>query len=97
MPVAGAGPRGTLWQPRNGGEVWRRKVCAVPERRIRLPGERIAFGGLERLDIVLDETESNSLIPGKPGQYNKKKHRGSVSSRGAQGGKHDDQEPRRSG
>lgn len=45
---------GTLRVVCNGVEVWRRRVAALPERRIRLPGDRIRTAGLESVDICLE-------------------------------------------
>lgn len=47
---------GTLRLLRNDVEVWRRRIAALPERRIRLPGQCIATTGLESVHIVLDES-----------------------------------------
>ena len=46
--------RGTLRLLCNGKEVWRRKVHALPERRIRLPGGLVSLDGIESIEVRLD-------------------------------------------
>jgi hypothetical protein len=46
--------RGTLRLLRNGDEVWHRKVVALPERRVRLPGKFVALDGIESVEVRLD-------------------------------------------
>ena len=46
--------RGMLRLLCNGEEVWRRKVFALPERRVRLPGGRVSLDGLESVEVRLD-------------------------------------------
>jgi NADPH-dependent 2,4-dienoyl-CoA reductase/sulfur reductase-like enzyme len=46
--------RGTLRLLRNGEEIWRRKVRALPERRVRLPGELLSLDGIESVEVRLD-------------------------------------------
>jgi NADPH-dependent 2,4-dienoyl-CoA reductase/sulfur reductase-like enzyme len=46
--------RGTLRLLRNGEEIWRRKVSALPERRVRLPGELLSLDGIESVEVRLD-------------------------------------------
>ncbi len=46
--------RGTLRLLRNGEEIWQRKVFALPERRIRLPGGRLSLDAIESVEVRLD-------------------------------------------
>lgn len=46
--------RGTLRLLRNGEEIWRREVAALPERRIQLPGELVASDGIETVEVRID-------------------------------------------
>ena len=46
--------RGTLRLLRNGQEVWSRKISALPERRVRLPGEFVSLDGIESVEVRLD-------------------------------------------
>ena len=46
--------RGTLRLLRNGKEVWRRKIAALPERRVRLPGGLVSLDGIESVEVRLD-------------------------------------------
>jgi len=57
---------GTLRLVRNEVELWRRRIRAAPERRIRLPGRIIATPGLESLDLHLDEAEPGHRVGAAP-------------------------------
>ena len=46
--------RGTLRLLRNGEEVWHRKVFALPERRVRLPGGLVSLDDIESVEVRLD-------------------------------------------
>ena len=46
--------RGMLRLLRNGEEIWRRKVVALPERRVRLPGELVSLDDIESVEVRLD-------------------------------------------
>ena len=46
--------RGMLRLLRNGEEVWHRKIHALPERRIHLPGGHVSLDGIESLEVRLD-------------------------------------------
>ncbi len=46
--------RGMLRLLRNGEEVWQRKIVALPERRIRLPGKSVSLDGIESVEVRLD-------------------------------------------
>lgn len=46
--------RGTLRLFCNGEEVWHRRIHALPEQRIRLPGGRVSLDGIESLEVRLD-------------------------------------------
>jgi len=46
--------RGTLRLLRNGEEIWRREVAALPERRVQLPGELVSPDGIESVEVRLD-------------------------------------------
>jgi NADPH-dependent 2,4-dienoyl-CoA reductase/sulfur reductase-like enzyme len=45
--------RGTLRLLRNGDEVWRRTIHALPEQRIQLPGKHVSLDGIESLEVRL--------------------------------------------
>jgi thioredoxin reductase len=46
--------RGMLRLLRNGEEIWRRKVFAVPERRVRLPGGLVSLDDIASIEVRLD-------------------------------------------
>lgn len=46
--------RGTLRLLRNGEEIWRREVAALPERRVQLPGDLVSSDGIESVEVRLD-------------------------------------------
>lgn len=56
---------GTLVLVRNGEQIWRRKISALPERRIRFPGRCIELAGLRSLEVHLQESPEGRrrLVP----------------------------------
>ncbi len=46
--------RGILWLLRNGEEIWHRKISALPERHIRLPGGLVSLDDIESVEVRLD-------------------------------------------
>lgn len=46
--------RGILRLLRNGEEVWRRQLFALPERPVRLPGELVSLDDIQSIEIRLD-------------------------------------------
>lgn len=62
---------GTLRLVCNDTEVWRRRVAALPERRIRLPGHRIRTAGLESAAVCLEEAAPERRVSEKGGELHR--------------------------